>query len=78
VAGLRKILCIIYISHAYFLNVGDGSCRVWRCDQPDQLEFTGLTGPEFDPITSIRAAGGKLYTTCRDGLARVYSCTDIL
>ena len=56
---------------------GDGSAVCWRVGEPACGQVTRLTGPELDSVTSVRQAGGLVYTSCRDGCVRVYSCTHI-
>ncbi len=58
------------------LCAGDGNCVAWDLDE-SHMTVTKLTGPDVDPITSIRASVGKLFTTCRDGCVRVYESADV-
>ncbi len=61
------------------MNSGDGNCIVWDITEGTIMdnEVTKLTGPNSDPISSIKRSGGNICTSCRDGCVRVYSIADI-
>ena len=81
--SLFECTCVVF---CFFCCAGDGSCVVWRgasyvpaspAGGHSGAELTKLTGPETDPITSIRKSCGHVYTSCRDGTVRVYDVANM-
>ena len=56
----------------------DGSCFIWKTDDcSTQKSVTKLTGPELDTVSCVKNVMNDIYTSCRDGCVRVYSCIDV-
>jgi WD40 repeat protein len=65
-------------SRKCIMATADGSCFVWDTQLPDVSTLVKLTGPQSDRVTAVRSHMGSIWTTCRDGVVRLYSDVESL